>query len=500
MATRKELEAALRAAHEAGNVEDATRLADALAGFKKTVDVEAIRSAFDGMPWYMKPVQAADDIVRIIANGMTLGLADKIVGKMTGEDEEFKTEEARARAGSAGTVAEIIGMLAPASATSKIVGAAIGLTRKTVGESALREAIAGGILGGSQAAIEDDDILTGGILGMAGGAVGGAVGAKAGDVVNWVGKKLGLNVGTFVDDVVPPKTVDQLRAATNAAYDKVDDLGTVYDPTDFAAMLRRMDTELGQARLDPRFHPRAFEVARDLRGATGQGPLTPRSIDNLRRIINRDVSGNEGEAQMASIMRRHLDDFIENGIVTTGNGAASSAEASQALRAARDINRRMRTLEDIDEALYKGENASSPRGDINALRTLLNNPKKRRGMSPEEIEALERVVRGDKFENFLRKGIGGIPITPLGAGIVVGGATANPMAGVLAGGGLAVAQPLVERAARSYTDDSILALKNAIAGGKKTPAKVREFLTPLGDAAALEAIEEDRKKLRERRR
>lgn len=56
------------------------------------------------------PLQAADDIVRIIANGMTFGGADKLAAAMGEKDTAAKTAAARQRAGIAGDVASMLGL------------------------------------------------------------------------------------------------------------------------------------------------------------------------------------------------------------------------------------------------------------------------------------------------------------------------------------------------------------------------------------------------------
>lgn len=55
------------------------------------------------------PLQAADDMIRIITNGLTLGLADKGISQLTGQDEAALTAAARERAGIAGDAASILG-------------------------------------------------------------------------------------------------------------------------------------------------------------------------------------------------------------------------------------------------------------------------------------------------------------------------------------------------------------------------------------------------------
>jgi hypothetical protein len=55
------------------------------------------------------PLQAADDMVRILANGMTFGGADKIASALGETNTAAKTAAARQRAGIAGDLASVLG-------------------------------------------------------------------------------------------------------------------------------------------------------------------------------------------------------------------------------------------------------------------------------------------------------------------------------------------------------------------------------------------------------
>lgn len=58
------------------------------------------------------PLQAADDMVRIISNGMTFGGADKLASAMGETNTAAKTAAARQRAGFAGDLASVVGPVA----------------------------------------------------------------------------------------------------------------------------------------------------------------------------------------------------------------------------------------------------------------------------------------------------------------------------------------------------------------------------------------------------
>jgi hypothetical protein len=87
------------------------------------------KAAFAAQPWYMKIPQAADDVARLGANGITLGGMDRLSSYMNGtplEDEQARTWKASERAGAAGIAAKLLGAMAPSRAATL---PAVSLTR-----------------------------------------------------------------------------------------------------------------------------------------------------------------------------------------------------------------------------------------------------------------------------------------------------------------------------------------------------------------------------------
>lgn len=135
-----------------------------------------VQSEYDAMPTWQKPFKAADDLVRLAANGMTFGFADKIAGYMGGDGTEAEralTEDARTRAGLAGTVAELGGAVATPAGLAKA-----GLTATRLPGMIGRYgglAADGAAVGVADALGNDRDVTTGALTGGALGAAGQAV-------------------------------------------------------------------------------------------------------------------------------------------------------------------------------------------------------------------------------------------------------------------------------------------------------------------------------------
>lgn len=120
-------------------------------------------------------LQTADDLVRLAANGITFGFADKIAGYMDGtgtEAERARSESARDRQGMLGTAAEIGGSLVGPLGLAKA-----GLTATRLPGMAGRYgglAADGAAIGVADALGNDRDVMTGAAAGAALGAAGQA--------------------------------------------------------------------------------------------------------------------------------------------------------------------------------------------------------------------------------------------------------------------------------------------------------------------------------------
>ncbi|MBA1143187.1 lytic transglycosylase domain-containing protein [Mesorhizobium neociceri] len=168
-------------------------------------------AAFDALPLPLKPLVALDDTVRLMADGMTFGYADKFAATMnslisgSSYEEELAserawTQNARDRAGSAGTAAELVG----AYLTGRGLGEA-GITLSGRLGTATMKGLSGllartGLVaaegagyGAVEAAGRDESIGTGTAFGFLGGAgsnvVGEGLGAVYRQAAEWIKRR-----------------------------------------------------------------------------------------------------------------------------------------------------------------------------------------------------------------------------------------------------------------------------------------------------------------------
>jgi hypothetical protein len=109
MATREELERALRGAHEAGDLAAARQLAAAIQGLpadgqQAAMEPGQARQEYEEMSVGQQIPQAAMDILRLASSGITFGGRDRLAQYLGGgspEEEREATRQAMERAGTA---------------------------------------------------------------------------------------------------------------------------------------------------------------------------------------------------------------------------------------------------------------------------------------------------------------------------------------------------------------------------------------------------------------
>lgn len=425
-------------------------------------------------PWYAQAGQAADDIARLAANGLTFGFADKLAGYMGGEGTEAerkKSEEAQNRAGLAGTVAELGGSFLPIAKAAQ-AGATLtrllpaGLTGAK-GLAARTGALAaeGSGYGALSAVGHDQDVGQGAAL----GALAGAAGNVAGEGLSKSAQKL---AGSF-SKKPPTMSADDLRTAKDAAYRRTDDIGVRYTPQAFDDLIEGMSDELSASKLNPLRHPKAASMLEEIKAMSGDAPSLTQ-LDQLRQVVRRDVANAPDDAEkfFGQKMIRNIDDFInsagQNQVITGG-----ADEAASAINRARDLNTRLRKTEDVGEAveaarLRAGSTGSGGNIDNATRQDLRQVLKKGKNWTPDERKAFEKVIIGTGGQNALR--LAG-KLSPQGSGLMaalgVGGAMANPMLGLpaLAGiGAKAVADKSTSRAVEDL-------MRIIAAGGQKSATR-----------------------------
>jgi len=467
-----------------------------LAGMTPDVPLVKPNAATDyaALPWYQKAGQAADDTVRLLANGMTLGYGDKFAAKMnelTGLDakrtgdlitgsspldrERQKTADARTRAGSAGTVDEILGSLLPAgalaksslSATKYLPTAAEGI------KGLLMRALAGGVdgatLGTVNAAGNDQDLkegaALGGLAGIGGSVIGDAVSAGASKVAGLFNK-------------TPPRmSPQQLKQAATKAYQDADNAGVIFKPEAVKGLRDKVYNDYAEFGYHPDNQPGAATAFKELDRLSQGGNVSLKGMDTLRKVAGGGFKAdNPSNNKLLGAFQDSIDDFTSKAgpnDILAGDPQAGADALSQGRNLWQRATKMERVQELLDNAGLRAGSTGSGGNIENAtrqeLKKALTSPKYSRGMTADERQAIRDAVLGTKSQNALR--LAG-KLSPQGNGLMLaigGAATAkNPMLGIPA----MAAGYGAKKASEAMTRSNVKALQDLIAAGGSKAALV----------------------------
>jgi len=242
----------------------------------------------------------------------------------------------------------------------------------------------------------------------------------------------------------PVLTVEDLRAAKNAAYEKTRQMGVAFQPAAYDDMLVKIVKKAQADGISPDRHRAAVSFIRDMMGKRGK-PMSLTELDQLRQMVRRDLIvpsyGNQAAAADAYFGEQILDEIDD--LIDT------APTASAAIREARELNTRLRKSELLEDAVERAKlqaASSGSGGNINnairqQIKGILNNPKRLKPFSAAERAAMDKLVKQGKADDLIRllskaaPGNNGlIGVIELLATIHNPAAAAVPLAGMVAKG------------------------------------------------------------------
>lgn len=438
------------------------------------------KARYDALPEWQKPLVAAQDTAALLADGVTMGFGDKAVAAVRAPftDKSYEqelaaargqTQDARNRAGLAGTVAEVAGAAAvPMAAAGR--GATLagrfgtGAMTGAKGLAARAGLMAGegAAYGAASAAGHDQDIATGAAIGAAGGAAGSVVGDA-------VSAGLSKAHGAIKGKPNVPD-LENLRTAARQAYDRAENAGVIFKPEGMQRLGNTIKTELADFGYHPQLQPRVSAVLSEI-DRLGQGNTTLKGVDVLRRIANNvGASQDPSEKALGAMIVSKIDDFVSDikfNDVIAGNPMEGAAALKQARNLWSRVSKNERLIKAVEEAKNRAGATGSGGNVENATRQNVRKMlEKGRGFTADEKAAMQQIVRGTKTQDALR--LAG-KLSPSGNGLMaalgVGGAMVNPAIGVASLGGMG-AKALADRGVQQGVD----ALETLIRSGGNAAA------------------------------
>lgn len=275
----------------------------------------------------------------------------------------------------------------------------------------------------------------------------------------------------------PTPTAEELKVAAEKGYDAVRNMGVDYKAESVAEMARNLKSNLEQdgilAELAPNTHKFLDALASPPEGSVANVS----GLEAARRAFGKvgQNFNNPTDQLAAGRAQRGLEDFLETAppeAVAAGSGEG----VAKTLSDARGNYAAYKRSDKLDDTAWRADLAASSANSgtnlDNAIRqrvkSILFSDKQSSGFTPEELDILERIVRGSAPANTARKignllggggGLGSMVASGIAAG-GVGGASGSPLMGAISGAAIpatgmasrALANKLTDRALTTAAD------------------------------------------------
>lgn len=455
--------------------------------------IGAAKDAVQAIRDPQRALSEADAGMRLAANGLTLGMADRIASWLPGsgsvQDEAAKTQAARDQLGLRGNAVELAGNVVGAGKLAQA-----GLTAAKL--SPVAAALIGKVPGLSRVAAPVADMAAGvaDALGMnviANYGQGRDLGENAGIAAGLgaaaplVGRLIAA-VGSKIAGIGNPKpatmTADELKAAARAAYGKAEQTGAMFTPQAMQRLAAESKADYAQMGFHPGLQPRAGVVLNEL------DRLAPQNVGITGMEAARKLAKNAYDPtnQSSNLLTGGVASRIDDLMVSPqpGDVVGDSGTASAALKDAREMWRRGRNVERLQELFGRGELNAATSGSGGNLQNATRQQLKRvltsdnlgRTFTPAELAEVEQFVKGTPTQNILRAlgqvGPSGNGLMKALWGIAVGGAGMGFGLPALAGVGAAAgATSGAKKIAEALTRAKYAKMERAIASGAPPAVK-----------------------------
>ena len=313
-------------------------------------------------------------------------------------------------------------------------------------------------------------------------------------VLNMIASLLGGGGTAYAASKMTPAiesvpSLDDLKAKASDAWQRVKAAPETLTDNATAGLSGAVKAALPDGQLAAEAYPKAYGMAEKM--DTLQNP-TIYDAETARRMIGDRVAASPDEARAGVQMKRAIEDYL-GGLKPADLQGGTADETLDALATARKTTHQTKKADAILNAEMRAETRAATTGtggnEVNAtrqnVRAIFDKQRdptlsgKRSGYTPDEMAAMETVVKGDAPSNIARllsrmaPSSGALPLAATGYGGALGigsaGMTGNPMYALpaLAGGIGEVSKALAEK----MTKDQIAALMATVLNGGRAPAK-----------------------------
>lgn len=274
-------------------------------------------------------------------------------------------------------------------------------------------------------------------------------------------------------------TSETLKNAAGEIYKDIDNLGATVNPGSVSRLGEQLISLAKKEGIDRTITPKAFAALGRL--SDFEGPQTVSNLETLRKIFKSAASSIEpSDARLGRVMVDKIDDFMDS-LSKKDFIGPKTIEAGKKLKEARTLWQRAKKGDILDEAFEKARNQASgfENGIRVQFRSILNNKRKLRGFTPDEIAALRKVVRGGGAEN-LARAIGKFGFTEGQASSMLLGSLGVAGGAAVGGAPGAVAVPLIgqvsKKVAQKLTRNNAELANAIVRAGNNGKKIVKEYM------------------------
>lgn len=298
------------------------------------------------------------------------------------------------------------------------------------------------------------------VSGGATAALGGLFGAAAPKIMDTV-SGLPRRVSRAFTRSQERPNVETLRAAKNAAYRAVDEAGEVFSGDDMTGLYQKVSDAFESGNYVEETDNALRATLKILERRSGQNTKLGQ-LDGIRQNLWKRYAGAKDQPQILDAIKA-IDELIDQ-----------RAGASSLMTAARAANSRYAKLQLLEDAFTKAADQTAGAGSggniLNkyrqAVTAIINNEKKARFFTGEEIDLMRSFVRGNVSENVLRR-IG--KLSPNGNGLMM----ALHVIGGVASQGASLPLMAVGAGAKSAADRRVMQgaelVKDVVSGYRGVP-------------------------------
>jgi hypothetical protein len=204
-----------------------------------------------------------------------------------------------------------------------------------------------------------------------------------------LGKGASAAAGLFSKSTAP--TVQDLKTASSAAYDRAKQSGAVFDMSTTApSLVQTMQNEGFNASLHPKLSPIFDSITELYKNSAAGKPATVTEVRNFSRLLNKAVRGTADERRIAGMLSDQFDSAIEQ----------FNPRVAADLMEGRDLWGRAARSQQITNIVKKAEASSSPTNEM-IKKGMTRLAEKSTGFTPQEKAAIESLSKGDLTTNAL---------------------------------------------------------------------------------------------------